>query len=686
MYISQLVLSPYRISALIFALVFCFGLTLSPAAADTSANSTQAAPNWTDKFAQLSIAELINIEVTSAGKKAEQFSDVASAIFVITNEDIRRSGATSIPEALRMVPGLNVARIDNSQYAISSRGFQGLFSDKLLVLIDGRSVYTPLFGGVFWNEQDTLLEDIDRIEVIRGPGATLWGANAVNGVINIITKSASDTQGGLVTAGGGNQERGFASARYGDKVADTNYRMYAKTFDRDDNRLEEPGRANDDWRGARAGFRTDTECPDCVVTLQGDYYYGESGWNSLEPLVSGGTNERDLTRYHNGGNLLGRWTENLSEVSELSIQGYYDHTDRNDYYLNQSRNTFDLEVQHRYSGFKSHDLLYGGQYRVYRDSTDDSFSVQVDPSARTLHLFTGFIQDEITLVPEQLKLIVGTKLEHNDLSGLEVLPNVRAVVTPDEKNTVWGAVSRAVRSPARFNHDGRLVLSSTEGDQGLANVATLYGQDDYDSENLIAYELGYRFQVGKNLSFDLAGFYNDYSDLESAEPRGAPGLSDYRGTPFIEIPFQVENLLAGDTYGGEAVIDWRPIEDWRLIASYAYVKIDLSKTGGSQDFIFSGGEGQTAQNQAMLRSQVNLPYDLEFDTALRFVDSIPTFSVDSYLELDVRLGWHASKNWEFSVAGQNLLDSAHLEYASNLVDTRRTEIQRGVYGKATYRF
>ena len=654
---------------------------------------TAATPDAKAGVFDMSIDQLLDLDVTSPAKKSERLADVASAIFVITSEDIRRSTATNIPDLLRMVPGLHVARVDGNQAVVSSRGFSGVFADKLLVLMDGRSVYTPLFGGVFWNEVDAPLENIDRIEVIRGPGATLYGANAVNGVINIITKSAGATQGGLIRASGGNEERGSGLVQYGSAVGDTQYRAYGQYFNRDGQLLEATKtQADDSWQNLRTGFRSDTQMDRDTVTFQGDYFYGENGWNPRIPSFDSPTylNTDPLRRYQNGGNLQGRWSRAYSDTSSLAVQAYYDYIDRNDRVLGQRRNTVDLNTEFRFSPLSGNDVVSGMEYRFYHDTIDESSSVGVDPQQDNQNLATGFVQDEITL-RHDLRLILGTKVEHNDLSGFEVLPNIRLIATPDESNSVWGAVSKAVRSPARFNHDGRLVLAdrpggSVPGDQGLPSSVVLYGTNSYDSEDMVAYEVGYRSQVSEQVSFDIATFYNVYHNLETAEPAGAPSLVTGRGNPYIEIPYEVQNLMDGTTKGVELVVDTKPTNWWRLMATYSFLEMNMDPQDNSQDFIYSGEGGRSPRNQYMIRSLINLPYDMEFDTTLNYVGSLPDLNIQSYAEASVRLGWHATKNLELSVNGQNLLQSEHTEYTSSLVDTAHTQMQRGVYGKATWRF
>ena len=647
----------------------------------------QAAPS---DLTELDIRELINIEVTSPSKKTEKVANVASAITVVTAEDIRRSGANSVMEALRLVPGLHVAQIDKEQWSISSRGFSGLFADKLLVLVDGRSVYTPLFGGVFWNEQDLMLEDVERIEVIRGPGATLWGANAVNGVINIITRPAVDTHGGLLAAGGGSEQRGFGSLRYGEQVGDTDYRVYTKYANRDESKLESGLKAHDTWEDVRSGFRTDTKISNKDnVTLQADAFYADAGWDRIEPSLSAISIQDDATRYSNAQNVLGRYRHSASANEDLQLQLYYDRIDRDDVLLKQQRDTVDLDFQHRFSPFENQELLYGVGYRWYQDQMDNSFSVAVDPDSRNLGLATGFVQDEITLAPDRLRAIVGSKVEHNELSGWEALPSFRMIYTPDSEQSLWGAFSRSVRSPARFNHDGKLVLGvapATPQTAGLPGAVTLSGDREYDAEDLLAYEAGYRAQIDPKVAVDIAGFFNSYSNLESAEPLAAPFGNISDGMPFVEVPLRVDNNLAAESFGGEASLEVRPSSSLRLIGSYSHVDIHLSKRRDSQDTIFSGGEEQFPNDQWMLRSNVDLPANFEFDAALRYVESVETFDIPDYYAFDARLGYRPTERLEFSLIGKNLFDSQHIEFASNLVDTQRTEMQREVLGKVTYRF
>src|SRR3982075_1138173 len=465
----------------------------------------------------MSVEDLMNVQVTSVSKRSQKLADAAAAIFVITQEDIRRSGARSIPESLRMVPGLQVARIDENKWAISSRGFNGRFANKLLVLIDGRSVYTPLFSGVYWNIQDVMLEDVDRIEVIRGPGATLWGANAVNGVINIITKKAKATQSGVVTAGGGNEERGSVAGRYGDKIGKAlSYRLYGKDFNWAPSEYPKGGTAHDGWEAQRGGFRADyTPAGSNSFTLQGDLYH--SGYNetlTIPSFAAPYSSTFPNTGAYSGGNILGRWNH-ATEDSSISLQMYFDNTTLSDNSLFvDHQNLFDIDFQDGFRLGDSQQMVWGLGYRAIIDRNDPSFSVSLQPNQRTLNQFSAFLQDEIRLV-HSLRLMVGSKFEHNAFTGFEFEPNVRLLWTMTPNQSIWTAVSRAVRTPALTEEGLRLTSAVVppgvpQNPTPFPALVTVYGSRNFQSEDLLAYELGYRVQVTNTLSTDIATFYYRY--------------------------------------------------------------------------------------------------------------------------------------------------------------------------------
>lgn len=630
---------------------------------------------------QMSVEDLMDIEVVSVSKRPEKFSEVASPLQVITGEDIRRSGASSIPEALRLADNLQVAQKGSHGWAISARGFNTDSANKLLVMMDGRSVYTPLFSGVFWDVQDYLLEDIDRIEVISGPGGTLWGANAVNGVISIISKSAKDTQGTYAEAGGGTELRNFVGGRFGGVLASNVYfRVYGKYFERDDAVFPNGNDAMDSWRMGRGGFRMDA-LPDeaNTFTLQGDFYGG------TEDLATGG--DSDVA----GGNLLGRWQHVFSDDSDMSLQAYYDRTHlNNDVPANafaaagnlvDDLDTFDLDFQHRFGLGEYNQIIWGLGYRFTHDEVENAPALAFFPTSLDQHLFSGFVQDEIMLIRNRLKFTLGTKLEHNDYTGFEYEPGVRLAWTPTVKQTVWAAVSRAIRAPSRVDRDIRLPTPAIS--PVVDNL--LVGGANFESEKVIAYELGHRMQVGEKVSSSISLFFNDYDDIRSTSLSPPDPIF---GLPF---PLYYANNLKGHTYGAELSIHYQLLSWWRLQGGYTYLEEDIRVKPGQVDFNNAYNETADPQHQFSLRSTMDVAKDVEFDARLRWVDSFifnnngTPDRVPSYFELDVRLAWHVTKNLELSVVGQNLLHDQHLEYVIASPNPRE-EIQRSVYGKVTYRW
>jgi len=616
-----------------------------------------------DDLKEKSLKELMEVMVTSVSKKAEKLSEAASAITVITQEDIRRSGATSLPEALRLAPNLEVAQVDSHEWAISARGFNSTTANKLLVLIDGRSVYTPLFSGVFWDVQDTVLEDIDRIEVISGPGATVWGANAVNGVINILTKSARDTQGFLLYGGGGTEQRAFGGVRYGGQLG-TNayYRVYTKYFDRDDTPLPNGVDGQDAWQMGQGGFRVDWYPGEAnQLTVQGDGYGG-----AINQPANGDIRVA-------GGNLLGRWSHTFSEESDLKAQFYYDRTHRQvPLTFAEDLDTYDFDLQHRFPLGERQDIVWGLNYRLSEDRVANTPNFAFLPAQLSFQLFSAFVQDEITLVRDRLRLTLGSKFEHNDFSGFEFQPSGRLSWTVTSRQTLWAAISRAVRTPSRIDQDFFVPNNSPPPPFALA------GGPEFVSEELRAYELGYRVRPIDRLSFSLAAFYNDYDNLRSLEPGSPSGP-----------PFTVGNGLEGESYGAELAGSYQMTSWWRWQAGYTYLQEHIRLKPGSLDFNQARGEGSDPENQFSVRSSIDLPGDVELDAALRYVDVLQNIAngvrgtVPSYLELDVRLSWMPVKNLELSVVGQNLLDRQHPEFG---FPTSRHEIQRGAFVKVTWRF
>jgi len=643
---------------------------------------------------RLSLEELMEIEITLASRKEEKLFQAAVAAHVVGSEDIRRSGVTSIAEALRMVPGMQVARIDANKWAISSRGFNGRFANKLLVLIDGRSVYTPLFSGVYWEAQDLLLEDLERIEVIRGPGATLWGANAVNGIINIITKKAQDTQGGLVTLGAGTEERGFGGVRYGGKLGDdVYYRVYAKHFARDGFVDASGEEASDGWDVSRGGLRVDWEVSESnALVLQGHLFEGTLAQTlktaSLDPPFEQVFD--DETRIAETS-VLGQWKHVFSDASDMALQFYYDRSRREEAVIAGTVNTFDVDFQHRFGLGARQEIVWGTGYRFITDDIDGTDIMSVRPESRDFDIFSAFAQDEIALIRDRLRLTLGSKFEHNDYTGFEIQPNLRLLWTPHERHTAWGAVSRAVRTPTGPEEDVQFRFQVVPPDD-LRNILKLpimlvaLGDPDFESEELIAHELGYRVLLRDRLSLDIATFYNVYDNLRTGEP----GMPIPRLSPppaHYVLPITADNKMYGETYGMEWAADWQALDEWRIHAAYTYLKMQLRVDEESGDTWLEAAEEESPNHQFHLRSSMDLGRDLELDLGMRYVDDLPSLDVGSYFTLDARVGWRLHKDVELCVVGQNLSDGHHPEFGTpRFIHTFPTEVERGVYSAVRWRF
>jgi len=634
-------------------------------------------------LAELSIQELMEVQVTSVSRKGQQLSKTASPVYVITAEDIRRSGATSIPEALRMAPGVQVSRLGSNKWAIGIRGFNNRFSNKLLVMIDGRSVYTPLFAGVDWDVQDTLLDDIDRIEVVRGPGGTMWGSNAVNGVISIITKSAGQTQGGLVKTGWGNQEGPIGEMRYGGKAGSSaHYRVYSKYFQRPGQYLPAGGRDEDDWKALRGGFRLDwSRSERDSLTVSGDVYGGESNSALLLPIFRPPFEGRIQSRAElSGHNILARWTHKHSNRSTSTLQVYRDRQRRDDNTLNQRYiEATDFDYQNEFNLDSRNQLTWGGGYRLNRDALIGTENTSFHPASRSTHLYQTFVQDEARLFSDRLLLTVGTKLEHNSYSGWEVQPTAALLWDRSDNDSAWLSVSRAVRIPSRLSATGDILLQVFPGPAGL-NRVSLLGNPAFEAEELIAYQAGYRIRLGQRVSLDLTAFYNDYDKLEQltfADPSLAPpGL----------IPTHFVNGIAGRTRGIEAASSWRLTQASAIHLSYSWLDVGLhSDLTGVFPTEISDAEDRAPDHQFHARWYYDLPGGLQWDNGYYFVGSLGSLDVRAYHRVDSRIGWRPSARIELTFGLQNALDNQHPE--TNLfVRDLQNEIGRSIYGKITYGF
>jgi iron complex outermembrane receptor protein len=623
----------------------------------------------------LSLEDLLQVHVTSVAGVAAPLQRTPAALFVIRPEDVRRGGHLSIPDALRMVPGANVGQVTSSIWAVSVRGFNDRFSTKLLVLVDGRAAYNWLFSGVFWDEQDVVLEDLDRIEVVRGPGATLWGSNAVNGVISVVTKPARLTQGLLWSGGGGSFEQGFGTVRYGGVLAeDVYFRVWGQYANRGSLEFSWGAGAPDDWDKASGGFRVDVESdPDTTVTVQGDAYRGIVGSPIVErapaaPFLVPTRRDTEIR----GANLLARVEHLVSETAGWTAQAYVDRAERDiDGFLSEHRDTVDAEFRHHFAlgPRDEHALIWGLGFRHRSDETSGIFTLGFDPASDRKNQYSAFVQDTLTLVPERLELLLGTKLEHNDFTGFEIQPTARLAWTPEPRQTLWAAFARAVRTPSRAND--ALVFTRTVVGPPVADPpapARLLGSTGVVSEELHAFEAGYRVQPRADLTFDVATFYNDYDRLVSI---GAPLPSP------LDVTFS--NQTHGETYGVEVAARWDAASNLRLLAGYAFLQVQLHG-------LDEADEGTSPHHQLNLRSYLNLTPDLELNSALYYVDSVPASNADAYIRLDAGLTWRPRPNLELSVWGQNLLEPRHLEFVDPFFVSQPVEAERSVAARLTVRF
>jgi len=660
-------------------------------AAETNSNRNQ--------LLSLSLEQLSALKVTSVSKKEESLSATAAAVSVITPEDIRRSGATTIPEALRLAPGVDVGRVDSHTWAVGVRGLNDTFSHNLLTLVDGRSVFSPLFSGTIWMAEDVMLEDMDRIEVVRGAGATISGANAFNGVINVVSKPASETQGFLFSGGSGSQQLAGTSARYGGKIDDnTFYRVYAK-YDNWDNFEQNNGTpANDAWWKVQGGFRLDHGLTEVnKFTLQGDVY--DLSANNVFPQASFTPPynfAKNAAWKQTGGNLLGRWTHEVGDNSEWSLQAYYDGEVLDNPLVHETRNTFDLALQDEFHWGTRQQIVWGGGYRLNASALDGTFELSfVNPSTRDT-IYNTFIQDEIALVPERLQFTLGTKLEHNNFTGLEFEPGARLAWTPSDQQTVWASISRAVRTPSQLENSALIHLAYLPA--SAANPApTLIeasGSPNFKAEELTAYELGYRLQPDPRLSFDATAFVQSYRHLGTSVNSIDTGTLLTYG--YVTVDAKYANVVSGETYGTEITSSWQALDNLRLTGNYSLLESSLHAP--LDPLTGAPAQAGTAApvNQASLRASVNVTKDIDLDMFLRYSGKISNSGssaqgsslgpVASYVSMDLRLAWRPTKHLELSLVGLNLLENQHREFNPTFISYQTVRISRSIFAKVTVQF
>jgi iron complex outermembrane recepter protein len=608
-------------------------------------------------FSKMSLEELVEIHVTSVSRREERATNAAAAISVITQEDIRRSGSRSIADALKLVHGLDVARISGNSWSVGTRGFSVSSPNKMQVLIDGRNVYSPLFAGTFWDTQGLMLEDVDRIEVIRGPGGTLWGSNAVNGVVNIVTRPARATQGGLAVASGGTDGEG-GGLRYGGSMGDRGYyRIYANYDHFGALDLSNGASAEDPLRRGFMGFRTDWTLPNSdSLTVQHDFYRGNSARRRQDDV-----NTR-------GGNVLVRWAHRFGNGSDLQIQSYYDRTSRDlPPTFFEVRNTYDIDMQQNTSIGERNNLVWGLGYRASSDDTRKASILFFEPEDRTLNWFSFFGQDEIALLSNSVHLILGSKFERNSYTGLELQPTVRLSWHQSTNKLFWGALSRAVRVPTRIDTD---LIIQVPG-------ISITGNPSQESEELVAYEFGYKYAALENITFNLSGYYNQYDHIRSIERPLNSGDS-----------LRFGNTLMGHTYGSEVEANVQVLPWWQVRSTYSFLQLHLERVRASRAVGDGSSEANDPKHRFSLRSSMNFPKHVELDFWIRGFTERPIAAstmvnpVPGYAAFDVRLGWRPVSTLELSVVGHDLPQVRHAEFPG----TPQEEIPRGLYGKAIWSF
>jgi iron complex outermembrane receptor protein len=672
-----------------YAWLICLGLACSGSPVFAASD---AAP---DDLMNLSLEELMQVEITTFSRRPTQLSRTPAAVFVVSANDIAHSGARSIPDVLRMVPGLQVAQLDASTWAVTARGSNGVYANKLLVLMDGRTLYTPFYSGVYWGLQDTDLSSIERIEVIRGPGATMWGANAVNGVINIITKKAGADPGSTVSVASGNL-RSEGQVSHAGTVAGTDYRSYLKYFDRD--AFADTG--YDDWDMLRAGLRVDGTLGESDQWfLNTEIFTADIGESTLITSPTPPYNQlNNINRDVDGAFLLTGWSRTLSETSGLQFKMFFDHTDRDGGAPEEVRDTFDIDMQHYFRAGDRHNIIWGVNYRLSEDETTGDFVISLDPASRTQHLLSAFAQDEIRLVGDELFMTVGTKLEKNSFSNnsLEWEPNIRLSWNVSETQTLWGSVARAVRVPSRIEQsatiNGAVLPPGAPGNSfPVPFVLTIVGDPDMDTEEVIAYELGYRQQFSESTHVDVAVFYNQYSNLRIIDARAPvcqPGSVPISVNPmcflsaqYVSLPIQMENGGDIDTHGLELSASHRFSPAWTMQAAYTYLHSDALpnavSSAVSQDY---------PDQQLSLRTAFSPTATTDMDFWVRYVDQLSAQNVDSYLTLDTRFSWRPVPALELALVGRNLLGSGHVEFLQEFNETESVEVEREAYLELRWHF
>jgi iron complex outermembrane receptor protein len=646
-------------------------------------------------FGALTLDQLSNIKVTSFTKKQQNLSQVAGAVYVITQEQIARSGLTSVPELLRLAPGLDVARVNGNQWSVSARGSVGAYANKLLVLIDGRSIYSPLFSGVYWELGMPLLDNIERIEVIRGPGATIWGANAVLGVINIITKSSRDTHGTRVVAGGGSSERGFGSVMTGGAIGSTSYQGYFGGSDHAPLRQQSGVDANDGRSSVQAGFKLDGYHRKDTWTIGGDLFRGVENNTGFDVSLASLSLVQSPARFNTlAGNLTGEWRHRLGETAEFRLQSYYDYANRPEPQVSKAESrTWDTEMQYDFKAGHINNLSVGGGSRLISEGLGHAGNLKFSPPDATYNNLNAFAQDEMHFVHDSLLLTVGAKLEHNHFGGWGTEPSANLLWMPRKRHSLWISTARSLRTPSLFDvaAEGPFdVYPPSAATGGLPLLLTFRSAPAFTPEIVKDFEAGYRGQISKQFSADLTVFYDLFTDIRSAV--ASPPAVAFSPIPHLEVTETTGNGVVATGKGAEASIAWQAFPAWKLEGSYTYNIVNPGISASAPPGSAFGNFKEPSRNKWRLQSYVNLSKTWKLDTFLYFTSPAsptyiygPEIPVPAYTRLDIRLGYKAGRNWQLSLAGQNLLQARHLEGVAELLSAQ-SYVNREIYLKSTWKF
>ncbi|HXE54608.1 MAG TPA: TonB-dependent receptor [Tepidisphaeraceae bacterium] len=664
----------------------CLAFVLAMTLACRARAQVAPATSFSGDLTKMSLEDLMNVEVTTVSRQKQALSDTPAAVYVITQEDIQRTGLNTIPELIRLAPGMDVARFNSNTWAISSRGFNDVFSNKLLVLVDGRSVYSPAFGGVFWDQIDYVLPDLDRIEVVRGPGATLWGSNAVNGVINVVSKSAQDTQGLLVNARAGNDAQ-IGAIRLGGQIDDQTYfRVYTKYRNFDDFLTASGQGANDQWQSIQGGFRIDRYSGSGdTLTFQGDIYGEELSMIQKQPVLAA---PYLLTRHNayndDTGDVLARWTHTGPNGSEFTLQTYYQRLDWYNLFSPYKEDTFDIDFQHRFPIASRQRLIWGVGYRMVLNRDYPQIDYTFDPRSRAMQVASGFVQDDITVVPERVHVIVGTKLEYDTYVDFQVQPSGKVLWTPNQKNTVWGSISRAVATPTRYEEDSTTLFAAFPTPFGPAGSGSVPNRH-LNPEDMVAYEIGYRFRPNPALSFDLATFYDNYNNLIGTEQL-PPVFSDSPPPLHPFVGMQWQNNMAGQAYGAELAVGWKVFDNWRLSGSYSFLELQIQTASVSSLSRQSYFEGSSPQHQFQLRSYYNLTRNVQLNAMGWYVSELSAGHIPGYFRVDANVAWQVNDHLQLMAGVQNIFDNRHPEFSDVQSFTVASQTPRTFFAQLNFSY